>query len=124
MLRPSFVLSSSSTEQQGIRVPEQLKIIGYDYHSFTRMLQSPKLTTIMQPSDLIGLMPTNILLQMIESADGELIAILLNLSIKKADYRFWVACLFVMVTFITTLTVIIVTTSASQNMLIGQVPNF
>lgn len=89
MLRPSFVLSSSSTEQQGIRVPEQLKIIGYDYHSFTRMLQSPKLTTIMQPSDLIGVMPTNTLLQMIESADGELIAILLNLSIKKADYRFW-----------------------------------
>ncbi|WHY18706.1 hypothetical protein QNH28_25135 [Paenibacillus sp. G2S3] len=105
-------------------MPEQLKIIGYDYHSFTRMLQSPKLTTIMQPSDLIGVMPTNTLLQMIESADGELIAILLNLSIKKADYRFLVACLFVMVTFISTLTVIIVTTSASQNMLIGQVPNF
>lgn len=60
-------------EQQGIRVPEQLKIIGYDYHSFTRMLQSPKLTTIMQPSDRIGVMLTNTLLQMIESADGELI---------------------------------------------------
>lgn len=60
-------------QEQGIKVPEQLKIIGYDYHSFTRMLQNPKLTTIMQPSDRIGVMLTNTLIQMIENADGELI---------------------------------------------------
>lgn len=59
--------------QQGIRVPEDLKIIGYDYHSFTRMLQNPKLTTIMQPSDRIGAMLTNTLIQMIENEEGELI---------------------------------------------------
>lgn len=60
-------------QQHGIDVPSQLKIIGYDYHSFTRMLQNPKLTTIMQPSDRIGVMLTNTLIQMIENADGELI---------------------------------------------------
>lgn len=60
-------------QEQGIRVPEELKIIGYDYHSFTRMLQNPKITTIMQPSDRIGAMLANTLIQMIESEDGELI---------------------------------------------------
>ncbi|MRN56460.1 LacI family DNA-binding transcriptional regulator [Paenibacillus monticola] len=60
-------------EQQGIRVPEQLRIIGYDYHSFTRMLQNPKLTTIMQPSERIGKTLTNTLIQMIEHKSGELI---------------------------------------------------
>ncbi|MFB5663474.1 LacI family DNA-binding transcriptional regulator [Alteribacillus sp. HJP-4] len=38
----------------GIGVPEELKIIGYDNHSFTRMLQFPKLTTIHQPIDQLG----------------------------------------------------------------------
>ncbi|MNI70117.1 Ribose operon repressor [compost metagenome] len=60
-------------QQQGIKVPEDLKIIGYDYHSFTRMLQNPKITTIMQPSDRIGAMLANTLIQMIENEEGELI---------------------------------------------------
>lgn len=60
-------------QQHGIQVPEELKIVGYDYHSFTRMLQNPKLTTILQPSDRIGTMLTNTLIQMIENSDGELI---------------------------------------------------
>ncbi|CAM4369454.1 LacI family DNA-binding transcriptional regulator [Paenibacillus macerans] len=60
-------------QQHGIRVPEDFKIVGYDYHSFTRMLQNPKLTTIMQPSDRIGAMLTNTLIRMIENTEGELI---------------------------------------------------
>lgn len=60
-------------QQLGIQVPEELKIIGYDYHSFTRMLQNPKLTTIMQPSDRIGSMLTNTLIQMIEGDESETI---------------------------------------------------
>ncbi|GGF61103.1 LacI family transcriptional regulator [Paenibacillus albidus] len=58
-------------QQQGLQVPEQLKIIGYDNHSFTRMLQNPKLTTIMQPSDRIGSMLTNTLIQMIEAEEDD-----------------------------------------------------
>lgn len=61
-------------EQQGIKVPEQLKIIGYDYHSFTRMLQHPRITTVMQPCDRIGAMLSSTLIQMIENPeDKELI---------------------------------------------------
>ncbi|MCM3700984.1 LacI family DNA-binding transcriptional regulator [Paenibacillus macerans] len=60
-------------QQHGIRVPQDFKIVGYDYHSFTRMLQNPKLTTIMQPSDRIGAMLTNTLIRMIENTEGELI---------------------------------------------------
>lgn len=52
--------------QHGIKVPEQLKIVGYDYHSFTRMLQNPKLTTIKQPIDRIGKMLCSSLIQLIE----------------------------------------------------------
>lgn len=59
------------SRQHGIRVPEDLKIIGYDYHSFTRMLQEPKLTTIMQPSNRIGAMLTSTLIQMIENSEEE-----------------------------------------------------
>lgn len=52
--------------QHGIRVPEQLRIVGYDYHSFTRMLQNPKLTTIKQPIDRIGKMLCSSLIRLIE----------------------------------------------------------
>lgn len=40
--------------KHGIKIPNQLKVIGYDYHGFTRMLQSPKLTTIKQPIQLLA----------------------------------------------------------------------
>ncbi|MBN2981943.1 LacI family DNA-binding transcriptional regulator [Cohnella algarum] len=60
-------------KQQGLRVPEQLKIVGYDYHSFTRMLQEPKLTTIKQPTDRIGRMLLTTLVRMIEKGDDALI---------------------------------------------------
>jgi len=37
----AYALYLHATER-GIQVPEQLKIVGYDYHSFTRMLQTSK----------------------------------------------------------------------------------
>lgn len=50
----------------GINVPEQLRIVGYDDHSFSRMLQSPRLTTIRQPTDEIGRIIGANLLDLIE----------------------------------------------------------
>ncbi|WP_209124143.1 LacI family DNA-binding transcriptional regulator [Alkalihalobacillus sp. BA299] len=52
--------------KNNIKVPEQLKIVGYDYNSFTRLLQHPKLTTVKQPADLIGKELCSTLLKMIE----------------------------------------------------------
>lgn len=52
--------------QHGMAVPDRLKIVGYDYHSFTRMLQTPKLTTIKQPIDRIGKVLCSNLIQLIE----------------------------------------------------------
>lgn len=59
-----FVFASKAK----IRIPEQLKIIGYDYHSFTRMLKHPILTTIKQPVDLIGKKLCSTLIDKIENA--------------------------------------------------------
>lgn len=55
--------------QHGLRVPEQMKIVGYDYHSFTRMLQTPRLTTIKQPIDRIGKMLCSNLIRLIEGEE-------------------------------------------------------
>lgn len=52
--------------EKGIRVPEQVKIIGYDYHSFTRMLKQPLLTTIKQPIESMGKMLCRSLIEQIE----------------------------------------------------------
>lgn len=40
--------------RHGITVPDDLKIIGYDYNSFIRTLQTPKLTTIKQPIEQLS----------------------------------------------------------------------
>ncbi|KRG12112.1 LacI family transcriptional regulator [Virgibacillus soli] len=53
--------------QHGIKIPEQLKIIGYDYHNFTRMLQQPRLTTVKQPLDRIGKALCSSLIDQIEN---------------------------------------------------------
>ncbi|WP_332628555.1 LacI family DNA-binding transcriptional regulator [Halalkalibacter flavus] len=58
-------------QKRGIKVPEQLKIVGYDFNSFTRMLQKPKLTTVKQPVDRIGRELCSTLINMIEDKDGE-----------------------------------------------------
>lgn len=55
--------------QHGFKVPEQLKIIGYDYHTFTRMLKHPVLTTIKQPMESMGKMLCSSLIQQIEKRD-------------------------------------------------------
>ena len=57
----------------GISVPQQLRIVGYDYHNFTRMLQNPKLTTIKQPTDRIGKVLCSTLINMIEQVNEEMI---------------------------------------------------
>jgi LacI family sucrose operon transcriptional repressor len=41
-------------EELGIKVPEQLKIVGYDHSFLSQTLQEPKLTTIAQPIQLMG----------------------------------------------------------------------
>ncbi|SNS06580.1 transcriptional regulator, LacI family [Anaerovirgula multivorans] len=57
--------------KNGIKVPDELKIIGYDYHSFTRMLQTPKLTTIKQPIDRIGKMLCSTIINLIENGNND-----------------------------------------------------
>jgi LacI family sucrose operon transcriptional repressor len=52
-------------QNNGIKVPEDLKIVGYDYHSFTRLLQTPILTTIKQPTDQIGTVLSSMLIDLI-----------------------------------------------------------
>ncbi|MBW8351379.1 LacI family DNA-binding transcriptional regulator [Bacillus sp. IITD106] len=59
--------------ENGIKVPEQLKIIGYDYHSFTKMLQTPKITTIAQPIKRIGKVLSSTIINMIENNDEDTI---------------------------------------------------
>ncbi|MCT8137124.1 LacI family DNA-binding transcriptional regulator [Anaerobacillus sp. CMMVII] len=55
----------------GIKIPEDLKIVGYDYHSFTRMLQTPKLTTIAQPTNRLGKVLSSTIINMIENKDKD-----------------------------------------------------
>ncbi|WP_440896364.1 substrate-binding domain-containing protein [Amphibacillus sp. Q70] len=56
-------------KSKGIKVPEQLKIIGYDYHSFTQMLQEPKLTSIKQPIEQLGKSLARTLIKQIQHKD-------------------------------------------------------
>ncbi|XID96036.1 LacI family DNA-binding transcriptional regulator [Paenibacillaceae bacterium WGS1546] len=70
----------------GIKVPEQLKIVGYDYHSFTRMLQSPRITTIKQPIERIGKSLCSTIINMIENKNGETPAnLILDVELIKGD---------------------------------------
>ncbi|UCZ53897.1 LacI family DNA-binding transcriptional regulator [Bacillus shivajii] len=57
--------------KQNIKVPEQLKIIGYDHNQFTKFLQNPKLTTINQPADKLGKAICSNLIKMIENEDND-----------------------------------------------------
>ena len=68
----AYALYLHATER-GIQVPEQLKIVGYDYHSFTRMLQTPRLTTIKQPVIRIGKVLSSTLINLIETDDEDTI---------------------------------------------------
>lgn len=62
----AYTLYSYAT-QHGINIPEKLKVIGYDYHSFTRMLKHPVLTTIKQPLESMGKMLCTSLIYQIEN---------------------------------------------------------
>lgn len=57
--------------KNGINIPEQLKIVGYDFHHFTRMLQTPKLTTIAQPISRMGKILSTTMINMIETKEVE-----------------------------------------------------
>jgi len=46
-----------------------MKIVGYDYCQFSRMLKTPRLTTIAQPIDLIGQILSNSLIDLIEKKE-------------------------------------------------------
>ncbi|WP_431309037.1 LacI family DNA-binding transcriptional regulator [Halalkalibacter lacteus] len=58
-------------QKNNIKVPEQLKIVGYDFNSFTQMLQNPKLTTVKQPADRLGRELCSTLVKMIEDKDDD-----------------------------------------------------
>ncbi len=53
-----------------ISVPGDLKIIGYDYSQFTRMLQNPKITTIAQPVHVLGELLCTNLIRLIEEDES------------------------------------------------------
>ncbi len=71
--------------QKGIKVPEQLKIIGYDYHSFTRMLHNPILSTIKQPLDQIGKALFTTLIERIEEQTIDIKNTVLNSILIKGE---------------------------------------
>ncbi|PYZ98960.1 LacI family transcriptional regulator [Alteribacter lacisalsi] len=60
--------------KRGIRVPEDLKIIGYDYNSFTKILQTPRLTTINQPAGRLGKKLCSTLINMIEDKESDAVS--------------------------------------------------
>ena len=68
----AYALYLYATET-GINIPDQLKIVGYDYHSFTKMLQTPRLTTIAQPIKRLGKVLSSTIINMIESKDKDTI---------------------------------------------------
>lgn len=55
--------------KNNVKVPDDLKIIGYDYNSYTRILQSPKLTTISQPIDSLAHQLVDSLIKQINHKD-------------------------------------------------------
>jgi LacI family transcriptional regulator, sucrose operon repressor len=57
--------------QNGMKVPDQLQIVGYDNHNFTKMLQIPRLTTIAQPTQRMAKVLMNTLLGLIEKKDKD-----------------------------------------------------
>ena len=52
-----------------ISVPDALKIVGYDNSEFTRMLQSPRLTTIAQPIPIMGELLCTNMIKLIEEGE-------------------------------------------------------
>lgn len=66
----AYSLLIAATEK-GIKVPEELKIVGFDNHSFTRMLQSPRITTIAQPLETIAKALCSTIINMIENKNSD-----------------------------------------------------
>ncbi len=53
----------------GIDVPGELKIVGYDYSTFSRVLRSPRLTSVAQPIELMGRILCEGIIQLIEKKE-------------------------------------------------------
>lgn len=58
--------------RHNIQVPQDLKIVGYDYNSYTKILQSPKLTTIRQPIEQLAEQLVASLIKQMKGNDGPL----------------------------------------------------
>ena len=58
--------------RNNIPVPNDLKIVGYDYNNYTRMLQSPKLTTIKQPIEHLAEQLVTSLIKQMKNQDQPL----------------------------------------------------
>lgn len=69
----------------GIKVPEELKIIGFDNDSFIRMLREPKLTTIAQPIKSISKLLTNKLISLIENRESVIEDDIVDIKLIKGD---------------------------------------
>lgn len=80
----AYILYIAATEK-GIRIPEDLKIVGFDNHSFTRMLQTPRITTIAQPLEKIGEILSSTIIDMIENKDTKTKNTIVNVELIKGE---------------------------------------
>jgi len=73
-------------ENNNISIPHNLKIVGYDHHSFSRMINNPKLTTIEQPIKILSEQLVNALLNEINFPNVKNnISSLYNVELIKGD---------------------------------------
>lgn len=71
--------------RNNISVPGDLKIIGYDNTMFTRMLQTPRLSTVNQPVESIGKTLTKSIISLIEEPEYEVTNITLDVKLVKGE---------------------------------------
>ncbi|WP_372776086.1 substrate-binding domain-containing protein [Paenibacillus sp. 79R4] len=72
--------------ERGLKVPEDLSIIGYDDLVFSRMV-FPPLTTIHQPLPMMGRMASEMLIQLIEGTDQVSSSIVTHQLIERQTVR-------------------------------------
>ena len=59
----------NAVKEMGLSVPEDISIVGYDGIAYSQLL-SPKLTTYLQDTDLIGVTAAKQLVSLIERGDN------------------------------------------------------
>ena len=80
----AYLLYIAATDK-GMKVPEELKIVGFDNHSFTRMLETPKITTIAQPFEKIGKILSSTIVSMIEDKESKFNNTIVNVELIKGE---------------------------------------